>query len=147
MKRCLFFMGALVFAFSAYLIGEEVSPTAPTTLQVEIKIGTGVEDHEPTGVADTFSSNQEQLTAWTKIKGANEPTTVKHVWIHEGKTFEPILLNVTSSSFRTWSRKTLWELTGQWKLEVRDSSDQLLASKDFQVTQAEKANPGAPVSE
>ena len=126
--------------------GEAAAPSATKSLKVEIKIGKGVADREATGVADSFTSDTEQLVGWTRIEGANEPVEVKHVWSLNGKEVASIPLEVKSSSFRTWTRKAVSGMTGTWNLSVKDADGHVLASKDVQVTAAAAPAPAAPVT-
>jgi hypothetical protein len=106
----------------------------PSKLKADLKTGTGIDKSEPTGVADSFPVNTDQVVGWSRITGAAEPTEISHVWIFNGKEQSTVYLNVKSSSFRTYSRKSIRGQAGKWTLAVRDAAGQLISSKDFEVT-------------
>jgi len=112
-------------------------------LKADIKIGTGLENREATGVSESFNG-VSQVVGWTRIQGAAEPTEVKHVWLLDGKEQTEVSLPVKSSSYRTWSRKTITG-PGKWTLQVKDSAGNVVASKDFDVASVAAA-PAAPAA-
>jgi hypothetical protein len=123
------------------LVAEEAAPKgvsaadAAVTLSAEIKIGTGLENREVVGAADTFAAGTPQLVGWTRITGATKPTQIIHVWKLNGKEISSVPLSATSSPFRTNSRKTVVG-PGTYTLEVRDMNGNVINSKD--VTVADK---------
>ena len=85
----------------------------------EIQICTSVEDREPLGTDTSFDSNVERLYCFTKLVGADEGTTIMHVWYHEDEEKATTELNVGGSPWRTWSSKAIWEgWVGKWRVEV-----------------------------
>ena len=106
------------------------------SVKAEIKIGTDIENREIVGEATSFAAGTPKLAAWTRITGAGQPTQIWHVWKRNGEELSKISLNVTSSYFRTYSRKDVNGQAGNWTLEVRDASGAVLASKDFTVGEA-----------
>jgi len=130
----------LVLAFSTAM-AEEAAVNVGGKLQVEIKIGTGLEQHEPTGVADSFPVSVSQLVGWTRVTGAESPVVIKHAWLFNGEEKAEIELGVKSSTFRTWSRKNIYGLTGKWKLEVKGPDGTVLASKEIEVTPEPQTPP------
>ena len=109
--------------------------TAPAqNLTAEASVGTGIENRELVGAADSFSADVGQVVGWSRILGANQPTEVRHVWSLNGEEVSSVPLNVQSASFRTYSRKTLYGRTGSWTFEVKDTEGKVLASKSFEVT-------------
>ncbi len=131
-------LGAIVlgFLFISPIRAQEPQATGPNPLKVEIKIGTGIANREIVGVSDSFSSETAELVCWTYIKGATEPTDVRHVWSFNNKVVGDAVLQVKSSSYRTWSRRPVAGRIGEWTLDVKDSEGRVLASKKFTVGQA-----------
>jgi hypothetical protein len=123
------------------VLADEAMPKAAAAsegaeaLSVEIKIGTGLENREIVGAADTFPAGTTQLVGWTRITGATKPTQIIHVWKLNGKEVASVPLSATSSPFRTNSRKTVVG-PGTYTLEVRDMNGNVINSKD--VTVADK---------
>lgn len=103
-------------------------------LKVDVKIARGVENREPTEVGDSFPASLDQVVGWTRVQGASEPTEIRHVWSHEGKEVAELPLQVKSSSYRTWTKKSIAGQAGSWSLTVKDAAGNVLASKDFTVT-------------
>ena len=111
---------------------------AQQNLEAEVKIGTDVQNLEVVGEADEFPADTEQVVGWSRITGANQPTQVTHVWKHDGNVVDSIPLDVTSTSFRTYSRKTVSGLPGEWTLEVQDPNGETIGSASFNVTEAQQ---------
>jgi hypothetical protein len=116
-----------------------LTPTALTAQQqpqpavtAEVRLGTGVENREPVGVAEAFPADVGQIYAWTRITGAAN-TTVEHVWRFGEHEFV-VPLTIGGSPWRTWSIKTIppeWD--GEWTFEVRDASGNVVSSVTFTV--------------
>lgn len=130
----------IFFALAAFLcppstgFGEEALPG--NSLRVEIQIGTGVENRQPTGVSNEFPANVPMLVGWSKVEGASSPIEIRHVWSYEGREQSAVTLPVTSPSFRTWTRKSIHGQAGRWTLDVKDANGNVIASKDVQVTRS-----------
>lgn len=109
--------------------------SAQASLSVsESSVATNVVDRMPTGVASSFVSSVNRVFAWTRIEGASAGAMIHHVWIHEGVERADITLNLGGSPWRTWSNKAVppdW--SGDWRVEVRDSSGNVLDTITFTV--------------
>ena len=127
-----------VWIFAAFFLlpgfgqGEE-AVVQKSPLSADFVIATDVQDREPVGGSEPFSKKTEFLFAWTRIKGATEPTKIKHIWIHENEVLSSVPLPIRSSYYRTWSRREIEGKKGRWKVEVRDAQDRLIAAKEFIV--------------
>ena len=114
---------------------EKTATTAPSdstaALKAEVKVAKEVQDREPVEPADSFSADTTQVIGWSRITGANEPVDIKHIWSLNGKEVASIPLQVKSSSYRTWTRKTV--SPGKWTFSVQTADGATLASKDFTV--------------
>jgi hypothetical protein len=117
------------------------APAASPELKAEIQICTAIADHQPTGAGTSFDANVGQLYCWSKITGANTETTVKHVWLRDGKEMASVELPVKSVAWRTYSQKKIMpSWTGDWEVKVLDASGNELGSVKFTVN-AEAASP------
>jgi hypothetical protein len=115
-----------------------MSPGAgDSAITAEIKIGTDVQDREVVGESATFGPEVEKVVGWTRITGAAQPTQISHVWKRNGEEVSSVPLNVQSASYRTYSRKTVAGLPGNWTFEVKDANGSVIASKDFTVGQTQ----------
>ncbi len=105
------------------------------TLEIpEAAIATAIESRVPQGISDTFQSDVGKLYAFTRIAGAKDETTVKHMWFYNDKLMTEIRLPVKSTSWRTYSSKTiLSSWTGQWKVEIVDEDGRVLKSLPFTI--------------
>lgn len=130
----------IVVPVIGYAQGEE---TAKSALTVEAELCISVEERMPTGVADSFAPNVDKVYLWCKVLGAEDATSVRHIWYYKGEEMATVELAVESKSWRTWSYKTILpEWTGNWEVKVLDASDNVLRAIAFKVA-AVKAEPQA----
>jgi len=122
----------VIMAFSN-VWAEEPAQSAGSKISVEIKIGTGIEKFDPTGIAATFPASVPQLVGWTRVTGALAPVVITHVWILNGEEKAAIELPVKSSTYRTWSRKSINGQTGKWRLDVKGPDGTVIGSQEFEV--------------
>lgn len=93
---------------------------------------TAVDDRVPVGEASAFDNDVGRVCCFTKIAGAQDSTTVFHVWYHGDDEMARVELAVNSASWRTWSTKRMlpsW--TGAWRVEVQTKDGTVLESSDF----------------
>ncbi len=101
-----------------------------------IEIGTSVEDRELIGAGTMFSSDVNTLYCLTKISGAEDSPVIQHVWYHNDEEKARVDLTIRTPSFRTWSSKKIWHTwTGEWRVDVVDSSGTVLASETFTISE------------
>jgi hypothetical protein len=100
----------------------------------ESSVATNVVDRMPTGVATMFPADVERVYAWTRVQGADGETTVHHVWIHGEVERADLELSIGGSPWRTWSNKAIPpEWAGDWRVEIRDDSGNVLETIRFTV--------------
>jgi len=92
-------------------------------------VGTGVVNRRLVGQSDRFDPGT-RVWFWNRVIGANKGETIRHVWMHEGKTVSSFELALGGSHWRTQSRKTL-RAPGRWAVEARDAQNRVLARTDF----------------
>jgi len=102
-------------------------------LNVEtIACGTAVEERELQGQDTTFAKGIEKVYCWSLITGCEDPTAVEHVWYLGGEEKARVTLDVKYPRVRTWSSKTILpKWTGDWKVEVVDSSGKVIGATSF----------------
>ncbi len=94
----------------------------------------GVVAREPVGVSDTFPADVGEVYFFTHILGAEKPTEILHVWIHNGWEMAIVPLEVQSPSWRTWSSKRILpEWTGEWTVEVRETDGTVIYRASFRI--------------
>ncbi len=127
MKRsaAIFVCLALAGIFSTPVLAVEVE---------EALVTAGIVDRMPAEVLESYPVTVEKLYCFTRITGAVGETSVIHVWYHEEEEMARVELPVRSPDWRTWSSKTIlpsW--TGDWKVEILDSEENLLATVPFSL--------------
>ncbi len=86
------------------------------------------------GESATFSSDSERIFCYTKISGADAPTTLTHAWYYKGKTKARVDLNIGAATWRTWSSKKIMpHWVGLWEVKVLDEAGQVLATGNFEI--------------
>lgn len=109
-------------------------PEKTPTLTVTATVCTAIEDREPVGAGDTFPATVGKLYCHTLVEGAQEPTTVTHVWYYGEKKMAEVSLTVGSARWRTWSSKRIMKSwTGEWRVEILDEEGKLLTTISFQI--------------
>jgi len=129
-RNFLLIFGAAFFLVSG--IGAEEDENK-SNLATEIFVCLNIEDREPVGTGQKFKLSDNEIYAWTKIKGATQPTEVFHVWKYKKEVVSRVKLKIHSSSYRTWSRKLIEGMPGKWSVEVVDSLDRSIAEESFVV--------------
>ena len=106
-----------------------------TAVQVEaMHLATGVENRQPVGVDTSFADTVGKVYCYTHIVGADEPTSVSHVWFYNDEEMATVELNVRSNNWRTWSSKSILKSwTGKWRVDVVTAAGELLESKEFTI--------------
>lgn len=135
---------ALVIALATPLVAQDTTqiPTpAPTptpaasAVTVEAVVARSVVDRAPVDTGTAFPAEVGQLVLWTKVTGS-AGAAIRHVWFHGDTEVGNVELPVSSSPYRTWSRKTVpADWTGAWHVEVRDAGGAVLQRIDFTVGQ------------
>ena len=130
MRRFVIFLllGMISLIFSGVTLAE-------ATLSVEAAvIATGVENLTPMGVAEKFPANTGRLYCYSKIIGGGEGSFIKHIWYYGDKKVDEIILSIKSSSFRTYSYKTISsDWTGKWKVEIVADDETILKTIEFVI--------------
>jgi hypothetical protein len=97
-------------------------------------VGTGVEDKEPVGVAETFPEATEKVYCFLEATEITKDTEVSFVWWHGGKEIHKIALPLqTGPRWRTFAYKNIGGMKGDWKVEIRDSGGNLVQEVAFKV--------------
>jgi len=95
-----------------------------------------VVNREVVSASSSFPSGIERLYCFTKIFGAKEPSVITHVWYYGDKEQARVELAVNSSSWRTYSSKSIApEKTGTWHVDVVDAEGRVLETYRFDIYQ------------
>ena len=90
---------------------------------------------KPVGVGNSFQASVDTLYCFTRIKGADTPVKITHVWYFGGTEMASVDLPVKSSNWRTYSAKTIpSHKTGDWHVDVLDPEYAVLQTLHFKIT-------------
>ncbi|RLB80551.1 MAG: DUF2914 domain-containing protein [Deltaproteobacteria bacterium] len=94
-----------------------------------------VVDRTPVDAGTSFSASVGKLYCFTKITGAQEPTTVTHVWYFGETERARVSLAVGVASWRTNSSKKIQpHERGSWHVDVLGPGGELLKTLEFEIT-------------
>ena len=106
---------------------------------ISVEYGAVCEDvinREVVAASTSFPSTIEKLNCFTKIVGAQKPTSITHIWYFEDTERARVELAVNSSSWRTYSAKLIRPKdVGTWHVDVIDASGSVIASYRFDIYQ------------
>ncbi len=113
-------------------LAEGDSVNSGTIRAENMVICAAIRDRTPVGVADTLPSDISTVYCFTRIVGATDTTSVRHVWYYGDRRMAIVRLPVRSSSWRTWSsKKVLPQWKGNWRVEILTPDSSVVATKRF----------------
>lgn len=110
----------------------EAASLAVTELAVTTKVSKG----KPIDAVHRISNRSvRSLYGFTRTQSDSaEETSVKHVWLRDGRQVKETTLPVKGRRWRLYSTLQVdASSVGAWRLEVRDAAGQLLKAVDFQI--------------
>ena len=137
MKKLLALTGIVILAFmnAAYSASDDENQERPSLFTVErFVIAGSVDNREPVGIVNAFSSSTEQVYCFLEARDISEDTTVNVVWYHSEKEMARVALLLREGKrWRTYSSKQLRGLAGEWKVELQDAYDTVIETVTFTV--------------
>ncbi len=125
-------MTVWIMVFPAY--GQEKSKESVEFTIARLVVGTGVENSEPVGVAETFPASTEKVYCFLEATGIGKDTEISFVWGYGGKEMLKTTLPLKAGpKWRTYANKNLRELKGEWKVEIKDPDGKVLKEIKFKV--------------
>jgi hypothetical protein len=117
------------------VFGQEKAKMEKTGITVaRLVVGTGVENREPVGVAETFPGTTEKVYCFLEATDIPGDMEITFVWFHgEKEILKSALPLKMGPRWRTYADKNLYGLKGGWKVEVRDASGNLIKDVKFKV--------------
>jgi hypothetical protein len=110
-----------------------VKETVPFAVK-RLVIGTGVENGEPVGVAETFPASTEKVYCFLEATDIAKDTEVSFVWFSGEKEMSKFSVPLKEGPrWRTYAYKNLREIKGDWKVEIRDSEGNVVKDVKFKV--------------
>ena len=123
MKHLIFLILVMVVLFSSVSFAQDQKE-----IQVDnAVICTSVEDRQPIGAESVFGADIGKLYCFTKLISQTDTAEISHVWFLGNTLMAKVDLSIGARNWRTWSsKKILLEWVGDWRVEVQDSSGNVL---------------------
>jgi hypothetical protein len=97
-------------------------------------VGTGIENREPGGVAESFSPSTERVYCFLEATEITQDTEVSFVWFHNQNELVKFNLPLQKGPrWRTYAFKNLYGQKGNWRVEIRDAEGRPLKEVKFKV--------------
>ena len=97
-------------------------------------VGTGVENKEPAGAAETFPATTEKVYCFIEVTNIGKDTEVSFVWFQGDMELRKINVPLQAGpKWRTWTYKNIGGQKGDWKVEIKDAEGKLLKDVKFKV--------------
>ena len=113
---------------------KEATKEAAAFAVKRLVVGTGVENGEPVGVAETFPASTEKVYCFLEATDISKDMEVSFVWFNGDKEMSKFSVPLkTGPRWRTYAYKNLRELKGDWKVEIRDSDGKVVKDVKFKV--------------
>jgi len=107
--------------------------TAPFAIK-RLVVGTGVENGEPVGVAETFPASTGKVYCFLEATDIAKDTEVSFVWFSGEKEMSKFSVPLKiGPRWRTYAYKNLRELKGDWKVEIKDPDGKVVKDVKFKV--------------
>lgn len=137
MKAMFSISGCIVVLISLCLLIPAVGAQESNKIEVvAAAICKNVVAREAMDVGNRFSNSTPRLYCFTKVAGASQPTEVVHVWSYGDVERARISLPVHAATWRTYSSKAIQaHEIGSWRVDVLDTSGNLLETINFEITQ------------
>lgn len=128
--------GSGIFTAYAAKESQETSSTKESVgwTVTRLVVGTGVDNREPQGVAESFAASTEKIICFLDAKNIAEDTTVTFVWIFGAKEILKTDLPLKKGpQWRTRANKKINGQKGDWKIEIRDAAGKVVKEVQFKV--------------
>ncbi len=113
---------------------KEMGKEAATFAVKRLVVGTGVENGEPGGVAETFPVSTEKVYCFLEASDIAKDTEVSFVWFNGDKELSKFSVPLKMGPrWRTYAYKNLRGLKGEWKVEIRDVDGKVVKDVKFKV--------------
>ena len=130
------FSGVMVCLISLCLLIPAAGAQANKVQVVAAAICKDVVEREAVDVGTQFSNSVSRLYCFTKAVSTEIPTEVVHVWSYGDVERARISLSVKAVTWRTYSSKAIQSHEiGPWRVDVLDTSGNLLETINFEITQ------------
>lgn len=137
MKKMVSFSGVMVCLISLSLLIPAAGAQQANKVQVvDAAICKDVVEREAVDVGTQFSNSVSRLYCFTKAVSSEIPTEIVHVWRYGDVERARVSLAVKAATWRTYSSKAIQSHEiGPWRVDVMDTSGNLLETINFEITQ------------
>ena len=137
MKKKVSYSGVIVWLISLCLLIPAAGAQEANTVQiVAAAICKDVVDREAVDIGTQFSNSVSRLYCFTKVVSTEIPTEIVHVWSFGDVERARVSLAVRAATWRTYSSKAIQSHEiGSWRVDVLDTSGNLLETINFEITQ------------
>jgi hypothetical protein len=137
MKKMVSFSGVMACLISLSLLIPAAGAQQANKVQVvAAAICKDVVEREAVDVGTQFSNSVSRLYCFTKAVSTEIPTEVVHVWRYGDVERARVSLAVKAATWRTYSSKAIQSHEiGPWRVDVLDTSGNLLETINFEITQ------------
>jgi hypothetical protein len=137
MKKMASYSGVMACLISLCLLVPAAGAQEAAKVQVvAAAICKDVVEREAVDVGTQFSNSVSRLYCFTKVASTEIPTEIVHVWSYGDVERARVSLTVKAASWRTYSSKAIQpHEVGQWRVDVQDTSGNLLETINFEITQ------------
>lgn len=135
MRRSFLVVTALTLAAVARpASAQQATPDTSGINVSQAVVATGVENREPTGVAEQFPADVGTVYCYMVAEGDFPETQLVQVWMHGDQEMARVPLTVKGPRWRTWSSKKIMpDWTGDWTIRIEDADGNVLKSVSFTV--------------
>jgi hypothetical protein len=135
---CLLVMILLIVSAASVKAATALQATAEKSTPVfsvaRLLIAGSIEDREPVGAVSAYSASTDKVYCFLEATDIKENTEVSFVWYHEDRRMSTVTLPLMKGQkWRTYSSKRLGGLTGAWKVELHDTSGNVVVDVGFTV--------------
>jgi len=124
----------LAWIMTPQAYGQEKAKEGTSLTIARLVVGTGVENSEPAGAAETFPASTEKVYCFLEATNIAKDTEVSFVWSYGDKEMLKTTLPLKAGpKWRTYANKNLRGLKGDWKVEIKDSEGKVLKDVKFKV--------------
>lgn len=114
---------------------QATQPADPMIKVLKATICTSIKDRMPNGIGTTFPLSTQRIYVWSHIQTERYPTTIRHIYYHEGQIVNQVMLNVRSPFWRTWSLKNIDKdrYLGHWRVDITSDDGKVLRRLYFDI--------------
>jgi hypothetical protein len=136
MKKKASFSGVMVLLISLCLLIPAAGAQDTNKVQiVAAAICKDVVNREAIDVGTQFPNSVSRLYCFTKAVSTEIPTEIVHVWRYGDVERARVSLAVRAATWRTYSSKAIQpHEIGPWRVDVLDTSGNLLETINFEIT-------------